>query len=194
MSFVLGLTGSIGMGKSTTAAMFRDLGVPVWDADAAVHKLYDQGGAAVAPIGALLPNAVESGQVDRAVLRREIAETPELLQQIEAIVHPLVASDRADFKEVHARAPLIVLDIPLLFETGGDGACDATLVVTTDSAEQRRRVLARGTSEDTFTDLLSRQMPDAEKRERATYVIKTDALDGTRAAVANLVSKLTESP
>jgi dephospho-CoA kinase len=107
-------------------------------------------------------------------------------------VHPLVGLDRAAFKAAHGDAPLIVLDIPLLFETGGDAACDATLVVTTDPDEQRRRVLARGTSAETFEDLLSRQMPDAEKRARASHVIRTDTLDGTRKAVADLVSKLTE--
>lgn len=193
MSFTLGLTGSIGMGKSTTAEMFRDLDIPVWDADAAVHALYAKGGAAVPPLAALVPAAITSGAVDRAVLRGEIAKDPSLLKQIEAIVHPLVAADRAAFRAAHGSAPLIVLDIPLLFETGGDVTCDATLVVTTDPAEQRRRVLARGTSEATFEDLVSRQMPDAEKRARATYVIHTDTLDGTRQDVANLVSKLIES-
>jgi len=192
MSFVLGLTGSIGMGKSTTAAMFRDLGVPVWDADASVHKLYGPGGRAVSSIGAIIPGSVTSGAVDRAVLRRAIAEAPALLPQIEAIVHPLVADDRAIFLETHANAPLVVLDIPLLFETGGDEACDATLVVTTSASEQRRRVLKRGTSEATFADLLARQLPDAEKRARATYIIYTDTLDETRKNVADLVSKLTK--
>lgn len=192
MSFVLGLTGSIGMGKSTTATMFRDLGVPVWDADATVHNLYGAGGLAVEPIGAMIPDATTSGAVDRAVLRQAIAAEPSLLKRIEAIVHPLVAEDRTKFRENHANAPLIVLDIPLLFETGGDAACDATLVVTTDATEQRRRVLARGTSEATLKDLLARQMPDAEKRARATHVIRTDTLDGTRADVAHLVSQLTE--
>ncbi|MBY4894266.1 dephospho-CoA kinase [Rhodobacteraceae bacterium N5(2021)] len=193
MSVVLGLTGSIGMGKSTTAAMFRDLGVPVWDADATVHKLYAAGGAAVAPIAALIPDAIRNGAVDRTVLRAAIAQDPSLLKQIEARVHPLVADDRAAFRAAHANAPLIALDIPLLFETGGDAACDATLVVTTSPEEQRRRVLVRGTSADTLDDLLSRQMPDAEKRARATYVIKTDTLDGTRKAVAHLVSELTRN-
>lgn len=192
MSFVLGLTGSIGMGKSTTAAMFRDFGVPVWDADASVHKLYAAGGAAVTPIAALVPDAVKDGAIDRSVLRAAIAKDPRLLKQIETLVHPLVAQDRATFRVAHAAAPLIVLDIPLLFETGGDATCDATLVVTTTPEEQRRRVLARGTSEETLNDLISRQMPDAEKRARATYVIETDTLDGTRKDVAHLVSELTK--
>lgn len=192
MSFILGLTGSIGMGKSTTAAMFRDLSVPVWDADATVHSFYAKDGAAVAPIEDLIPNSTSNGSVDRAVLRDAIAKTPALLKRIEAIVHPLVAEDRAAFRRDHANAPLVILDIPLLFETGGDAACDATLVVTTDPDEQRRRVLARGASEATFKDLLSRQMPDAEKRARATYVIHTDTLDDTREDVAHLVSQLTK--
>lgn len=190
MTVVLGLTGSIGMGKSTTAAMFRNLNVPVWDADESVHTLYAAGGAAVEPIVALVPNAAPLGVIDRSVLRQAIAANPALLAQIEAIVHPLVAQNRRGFREAHINAALIVLDIPLLFETGGDAACDATLVVTTNPVEQRRRVLARGTTEKTLSDLLSRQMPDAKKRARATYVIHTDTLDGTREDVAHLVSKL----
>lgn len=192
MSIVLGLTGSIGMGKSTTATMFRDLGVPVWDADATVHDLYATDGAAVEQIGALVPDATTSGAVDRAILRQAIVADPTLLTRIEAIVHPLVAQDRDAFREAHADAPLIVLDIPLLFETGGEAACDATLVVTTNPAEQRRRVLARGTSEETLKDLLARQMPDTDKRARATHIIHTDTLDGTREDVAHLVSQLSE--
>ncbi len=192
MTFILGLTGSIGMGKSTTAQMFRDLGVPVWDADASVHKLYGPSGEAVAPLSNIVPEATESGAVDRSVLRRLIAGKPSLLGKIETIVHPLVAADRAAFRVEHDTAPLIVFDIPLLFETGGDAACDATLVVSTDPEEQRRRVLERGTDPKAFQDLLARQMPDAEKRARATYVILTDTLDGTRKAVADLVSRLTK--
>lgn len=194
MTFVLGLTGSIGMGKSTTASMFRDLGIPVWDADAAVHKLYAKDGIAVDAIACLAPNAVENGAVVRSTLREEIAKNSNLLGKIEAAVHPLVAQDRAAFRTAHESTPLVVLDIPLLFETGGDAACDATLVVTTSADEQRRRVLARGTSDETLQDLLSRQMPDAEKRARACYVIHTDTLDGTREDVAHLVAQLTEGP
>lgn len=192
MSFVLGLTGSIGMGKSTTADMFRDLGVPVWDADATVHKHYSTGGAAVAPVGALVPEAIKNGAVDRSILRSAIAADPGLLNRIEALVHPLVAQDRKVFRQNNADAPIVVLDIPLLFETGGDALCDATLVVTTSPDEQRRRVLARGTTEKTLEDLLSRQMPDAEKRGLADYIIRTDTLDGTRKDVAHLMSKLTK--
>jgi dephospho-CoA kinase len=191
MSFILGLTGSIGMGKSTTAQMFRALGVPVWDADASVHTLYGRDGAAVEPVRALAPDAILDGAVDRGRLRGAIARDQTLLRRLETVVHPLVAEDRAGFLAEHTTAPLVVLDIPLLFETGGDAACDATLVVSTSPEEQRRRVLARGTSEATLADLLSRQMPDAEKRARATYVIATDTLDGTREDVADLVSHLT---
>lgn len=191
MTFILGLTGSIGMGKSTTASMFRDLDVPVWDADATVHDLYAQGGAAVPLIADLLPEAVVSGAVDRSILREGIADDPSLIGRLETIVHPLVALDRTQFLARHSDAALCVLDIPLLFETGGDRFCDATLVVTTDPEEQRRRVLARGTSAETFDELLARQMPDARKRDRASYVIRTDRLDETRQAVADLVSKLT---
>ncbi len=194
MTTVLGLTGSIGMGKSTTAQMFRDLGIPVWDADATVHQLYGPGGAAIDPIGEIIPDAITSGAVDRAVLRSAIAAQPSILKTIEDAVHPLVVEDRAAFHTSHLNAPLIVLDIPLLFETGGDAVCDATLVVSTDAETQRTRVLARGTDEATFNELLSRQMPDAEKRVRATYVICTDTLDGTRADVAYLVSQLTKGP
>lgn len=192
MTFVLGLTGSIGMGKSTTAKMFRELGVPVWDADATVHKLYDDNGAAVTPLAQLAPSAVAQGAVNRALLRDAVAKDSTLLQKIEQIVHPLVAADRKVFLEHHSNDPLVVLDIPLLFETGGDAACTATLVVSTNPREQRRRVLARGMSDASFNDLLSRQMPDAEKCARATYIIRTDTLDGTRSDVADLVSKLIE--
>lgn len=194
MTVVLGLTGSIGMGKSTTAQMFRDLNVPVWDADAVVHGLYAEGGAAVAPIAMIVPEAIRSGAVDRAALRRAIAENPSVLKQIEAAVHPLVAMNCAAFLVTHDDAPLVVLDIPLLFETGADTECDATLVVSTDAETQRTRVLARGTDANTFEDLLARQVPDAEKRSRATYVIQTDTLDGTRRDVTHLVSELIKGP
>ncbi|MFN4101670.1 MAG: dephospho-CoA kinase, partial [Pararhodobacter sp.] len=130
MSLILGLTGSIGMGKSTTAGFFREAGVPVWDADATVHALYAPGGAAVAPMAALHPPAVRDGAIDRTALRDWIAADSGALKQIEAVVHPLVATSRADFIASHAGAPLIVVDIPLLFETGGEARVDATLVVT----------------------------------------------------------------
>ena len=190
---VLGLTGSIGMGKSTTAAMFRDEGVPVWDADAAVHRLYARGGAAVAPLAALHPPAIAEGAVDRARLKSWIAADPAALPAIEAVVHPLVAADRAAFL-ARARAegaPLVVLDIPLLFEKGSEAEMDATLVVTAPPEVQRARVLARpGMTPETLDLILSRQMPDAEKRARADHVIETLTLDSTREKVHHLVETL----
>ena len=186
MTYRLGLTGSIGMGKSTTAGMFRVLGVPVWDADAAVHRLYD--GAAVGPVGALCPDAVVDGRIDRAALKRWIAHDPAALEKLEAVIHPLVAADRARFV-AQASSPLVVLDIPLLFETSAD--VDGALVVTSPPDVQRARVLARpGMDEDQFHRILARQMPDAEKRRRADYVIETLDMDSTRADVQNLVGKL----
>jgi dephospho-CoA kinase len=192
MTVRLGLTGSIGMGKSTTAAMFRDAGVPVWDADAAVHRLYARGGGAVAPVAALVPDAVVDGRVDRERLKAALAADPGLLDRLEEIVHPLVRADRAAFLRARSDAPLVVLDIPLLFETGGAEDCDAVLVVTADAQTQRRRVLSRpGMTEASFDRMLARQMPDAEKRRRADHVIETRTLDQTRDAVAELIRKIT---
>ncbi|MCB1389355.1 MAG: dephospho-CoA kinase [Rhodobacteraceae bacterium] len=192
MSLILGLTGSIGMGKSTTTGFFREAGVPVWDADAAVHSLYVPDGAAVQPLGALHPSAVRNGAIDRAALRDWIARDPTALQQIEAIVHPLVAASRAGFIAAHPDAPLLVVDVPLLFETGGDRYVDASLVVTAPPEVQRARVLARaGMTDEHFRTILSKQMPDAEKRARATHVIETLTLDQTRAAVFDLIEQLT---
>ena len=184
---VLGLTGSIGMGKSTTAAMFGALGVPIWDADAAVHRLYAPGGAAVAPMAAAFPEAVRGGAVDRDVLRR-LAVDPAALSRIEAVVHPLVAADRAAFLARHADAPIVLLDVPLLFETGGDAAVDRTIVVTAPEAVQRGRILARGTMDAGQLDaILARQMPDADKRARADYIVETETMEAARAAVARIV-------
>jgi len=186
MTYRLGLTGSIGMGKSTTAQMFRDLGVPVWDADAAVHRLYQS--EAVQPVGALCPDAVKDGRIDRAALKDWIARDPTALAKLEAVVHPLVAADRAAFI-ARADAPLVVLDIPLLFETGAD--VDGVLVVTAPPDMQRARVLARpGMDAAQFERILARQMPDAGKRVRADFVIETLDMDSTRAAVQDLVAKL----
>jgi dephospho-CoA kinase len=191
MSFKLGLTGSIGMGKSTTAAMFRENGVPVWDADAAVHRLYAAGGAAVAPLGALIPSAIEDGAVSRPRLKEALARDPALLPRLEALVHPLVAEDREAFLEDNESQPLVVFDIPLLFETGGDRHVDASLVVTTDAQTQRERVMGRpGMTEEMFARILARQVPDTEKRARADYVIETRTLDQTRADVAKLVKSV----
>ena len=190
MTWKLGLTGSIGMGKSTTAAMFRDEGVPVWDADATVHKLYAKGGAAVLPIGQEFPDAIVDGTVDRDQLKQIIAKDAGVLPKLEAIVHPLVAADRAEFLDTN-KAELVVFDIPLLFETGADRWLDSVLVVTCPSEVQAKRVLDRGTmSSEQFQMILSRQMPDTEKRARADHVIETLTLDATRAAVRNLIAEL----
>ncbi len=188
MTFVLGLTGSIGMGKSTTAAMFAARGVPVWDADAAVHRIYAPGGPAVASMGAVFPDAIVDGAVDRTELKRIIAVHPGALARIEAIVHPLVAADRAAFLAA-TDAPVAVVDIPLLFETGADAWVDATVVVTAPPEVQAQRVLARpGMTEAQFSTVLSRQMPDAEKRSRADYVIETTSIDAAESSVDRVLA------
>ena len=184
----LGLTGSIGMGKSTTAGFFRELGVPVWDADAAVHRLYAPGGAAVGPVGALCPQAVVAGGIDRQALKDWIAQDAGALARLEAVVHPLVAEDREQFIQ-GVTGPLVVLDIPLLFEVGAD--VDGVLVVSAPEAEQRARVLARpGMDAAQLDAILARQMPDAEKRARADFVIETLDIDRTREDVRHLVDRL----
>lgn len=192
---VLGLTGSIAMGKSTTAQMFREAGVPVWDADAAVHQAYGQGGAAVAPIGALIPTAVVDGALDREVMRKAIATDPQLLPRIEAIVHPIVAADRGRFiadASASASADIIVLDIPLLFEVGADTLCDAVVVVTAPEQVQRERALARpGMTADRLDAMLAKQMPDAEKRGRADHLIDTSlGLDAAKASVTAILEEI----
>jgi dephospho-CoA kinase len=174
LTFVLGLTGSIGMGKSATAAMFRRFGVPVHDADAAVHRLYE--GEAAPLIEAAFPGTAPAGVVDRAALSAFVIGAPERMRTLEAIVHPLVRREEERFLEeaVAARAAVAVLDIPLLFETGGEARCDAVLAVTAEPAVQRERVLARaGMSEEKFAAILEKQMPDAEKRRRAHFLVDT---------------------
>ena len=184
----LGLTGSIGMGKSTTAGFFRELGIPVWDADAAVHRLYEQGGKAVGPVGAICPEAVIDGAIDRAALKSWIARDASALTQLEAIVHPLVAQDREAFVK-GVDGPLVVLDIPLLYEAGAD--VDGVLVVTAPDSVQRARVLERpGMDAAQLKAIMARQMSDAEKRARADFVIETTDMDSARAAVQKLVTRL----
>ena len=189
---VLGLTGSIGTGKSTTAAMFADLGVPVHDADRAVHDLY--AGEAVAPIAAAFPGAVRDGKVDRAALSEILRQAPERFGELEAIVHPLVREREAAFLAHHHEVgtPIVLLDIPLLFETGGASRVDKVVVVTCDPAIQRQRVLARpGMTEEKFDLIRARQMPDAEKRKRADFVVDSGhGLEPARLRVAEIIDTL----
>ena len=189
---LLGLTGSIGMGKSTTTAMFADLGAVVWNADDAVHRLYAPGGAAVLPVGEAFPGVVVDGAVDRARLAEALGKDDTAFRRLEAIVHPLVAQGRAADLEAARTAgvKLAVLDIPLLFETDGDKAVDAVVVVTADPAIQAERVLARpGMTRERFGAILARQIPDAEKRMRADFVIDTGrGLEAARAEVEAIVA------
>ena len=190
MTFNLGLTGSIGMGKSTTAKLFAEAGCAVWDADAAVHRLYVPGGAAVAPMAAAFAQAVGKDGVDRMALKRIIADDPGALKRIEAIVHPLVAADRTAFRKA-ASADILVFDIPLLYETGGDAAMDAVVVVSAPPEVQKARVMERGTmSADQFARIVAKQLPDAEKRARADYVVIADTLDHARAQVQGIVAEI----
>lgn len=187
---ILGLTGSIGMGKSTVAAMFAEAGVPVFDADAAVHRLQGPGGACVAAIAAAFPGTTGPEGVDRAALGQAVLGDAVALARLEGIVHPAVAAMRAAFLADHADAPLVVLDVPLLFETGGERYCDRVAVVSAGEDVQRARVLARpGMSPERLDAILARQLPDAEKRARADVVIPTGgSLDETRAAVRRIVA------
>ncbi len=188
--FLIGLTGSIGMGKSTTAAMFVRQSCDLWDADAAVHRLYGPGGAAVAPIGALHPAAVVGGAVSRAALKSWIAMDKGALPRIEAVVHPLVARDRAEFI-AHSNADIVVLDIPLLFETGAAAQMDAVVVVTAPADLQRARVLARpGMTQAHFDTIAAKQMADVDKRARADYVIETTSVVAAEAAVAEVLIQI----
>lgn len=188
----VGLTGSIGMGKSTVAAMFADEGVPVFDADAAVHRLQGPGGRLLNPIEAAFPGTTGPAGVDRAALGTAVFGDDAAMKRLEAIVHPAVAEERAAFLAGHAAAPLVLFDIPLLFETGGDRAVDAVVVVSADAAVQRARVLDRaGMTAAKLAAILARQTPDADKRARADIVIATDVpLDATRAAVRDAITCL----
>lgn len=189
-AFRLGLTGSIGMGKSTTAGLFAAEGLPVWDADAAVHRLYAAGGAAVGPVAGLCPEAKLDGAIDRVALKHWITRDPTALARLETVVHPLVAADREHFI-ASATADIIVLDIPLLFEKGSESQMDATLLCTAPAAVQEARVLARGTlTKAQFETILARQMPDAEKRARATHIVETLSIDQVRAYVQALIAHI----
>lgn len=172
--FLIGLTGSIGMGKSLTASLFQKEGVPVYDADAAVHSLYEKDGAAVAPIGALVPEAIIDGAVDRAILGQHVLKDGEKLKALEAIVHPLAGEAQMEFllRNEKAGTKVVVLDIPLLLEGNGERFVDSVVVVSTSYDLQRARVLARpGMSEERFADILAKQVPDAEKRKRAEFIV-----------------------
>lgn len=175
MTFVLGLTGSIGMGKSVTADLFRARGVPVFDADQTVHQLYS--GEAVPLIEAAFSGTTENGKVNRQKLGDHVLGKPEQLKKLEAIIHPLVRKAERDFlrQAVKARKPLVVLDVPLLFESSNDKRCDAVLVVSASPSVQKTRVLAReGMTEERFAAILARQMPDSEKRARADFLLITE--------------------
>lgn len=190
MTVKLGLTGSIGMGKSTTAAIFVEEGCELWDADAAVHRLYAKGGAAVEPMRAAFPGAVIDDAVSRDALKAVISSDPAALQEIEKIVHPLVAQDRSTFIAT-ATADILVFDIPLLFETGGNVAMDVTVVVSAPPDVQKARVLERGTmSEAQFEQIRAKQMPDDEKRRRADHVIITDTIEHAKAQVQSILRQI----
>jgi dephospho-CoA kinase len=191
---LVGLTGSIGMGKSETAKMFAQLGIPVYDADAAVHRLYEKGGAAVPVIAKVFPDSVKDGRVDRAELTKRVTVDKDAFKTLEQLVHPLVANEqRAFLDEARAKgAEIVVLDIPLLFEAGGHARVDAIVVVSAPAHIQRARVLARpGMSEDKLDHILSRQMSDAEKRAKAHFVVETDkGLDHAFEQVKSIVAAL----
>ncbi|WP_306259278.1 dephospho-CoA kinase [Pararhizobium sp. IMCC21322] len=189
---VLGLTGSIGMGKSTTANLFHEEGVPVFDADAAVHDLYQ--GAAVPEIGKRFPNAVKNGIVDRAALAQSVIGHADALADLEKIIHPLVRAAELDFIQHHRdhRSKFVLLDIPLLFESGGDALCDKIIVVTAPADVQRERVLARdGMTPEKYDGLLARQMSDADKRAKADFIVFTDkGIEDARQQIRKVLQNL----
>jgi len=190
----LGLTGSIGMGKSTTAAMFRAAGIPVYDADAAVAEIYLKGGAAVEPLEATFPGVTRDGAVDREALRQRVLGDDEAMAKLNAVVHPLLGKDRVAFfaKAQADKADLVVLDIPLLFETGGERNMNAVVVVSAPADQQRQRVLAReGMTPERLDAILARQLPDAEKRARADFVIDTGrGLEAAEAQVSAVIAQV----
>ncbi len=193
---ILGLTGSIGMGKSTTAKLFAEAGVPVYDADAAVHQLYE--GEAAPAIEAAFPGTTAGGKVDRAKLSERVVHDPAAIRRLEEIVHPMLGASRQKFFDAAeaAGAPVVVVDVPLLFETGGEKRVDAVVVVTTSPELQRERVMARGTmDEEKFNSILERQMPDAEKRKRADFVVDTShGLDPVRAQIKDILAAVVKMP
>lgn len=185
---VIGLTGSIGMGKTTTAQMFKSAGVPVWDADSTVHRLYSSDAAAINAISKICPAATVDGTVDREVLKDWIKTTPTGLRQLEQIVHPLVAKDRQGFLDTNP-AQIVVLDVPLLFETGLNKTVDIVVVVSAPAEVQRQRVLARPNMDAAqFEAILAKQTPDADKRAGADFVIDTTSLDEAQAGVQTLLA------
>ena len=193
---ILGLTGSIGMGKSTTAKMFAEAGVPVYDADAAVHKIYE--GEAAPAIEAAFPGTTADGKVDRAKLSAKVVHNQAAIKQLEQIVHPMLGASRKKFLDDAERSgvPVVVMDIPLLFETGGEKRVDAVVVVTTSPENQRERILARGTmTSEALDGILARQLPDAEKRKRADFVVDTShGLDPVRARIRDILAEVVKMP
>lgn len=193
---ILGLTGSIGMGKSTTAKLFAEAGVPVYDADAAVHQLYE--GEAAPAIEAAFPGTTANGKVDRSKLSARVVHDPAAIKQLEQIVHPMLGASRQKFfaDAEAAGAPVVVLDIPLLFETGGEKRVDAVVVVSTSPEIQRERVLARGTMDEAKLDaIIAKQTPDAEKRKRADFVVDTShGLEPVRAQITHILAEVVKMP
>ncbi|UQD77639.1 dephospho-CoA kinase [Bradyrhizobium japonicum] len=193
---ILGLTGSIGMGKSTTAKLFAEAGVPVYDADAAVHQLYE--GEAAPAIEAAFPGTTANGKVDRPKLSARVVHDPAAIKQLEQIVHPMLGASRQKFfaDAEAAKAPVVVLDIPLLFETGGEKRVDAVVVVSTSPELQRKRVLERGTMDEAKLDaIIAKQTPDAEKRKRADFVVDTShGLEPVRAQITHILAEVVKMP
>ncbi|MEM7440952.1 MAG: dephospho-CoA kinase [Pseudomonadota bacterium] len=190
MAYVLGLTGSIGMGKSTTAAMFAAAGVPVWDADQAVHELYKSDASLINEVEVLVPGSTSETGVDRSKLKEVIAKDPPVLKQIEAAVAPYVAASRERFVQ-NAGSDILLIDHPLLFESGTDKLCDGVVVVTIDAETQRERVLERGTmTADMLATILAKQMPDADKQARADYLVVTTSPEAARKQVQEIIRKI----
>ena len=190
------LTGSIGMGKSTVAAMFEARGIPLFDADAEVRRLQGEGGGLVGPIGELFPQAVKDKRIDREALSRAVIGNPQALAELESLVHPEVRAARDSFIAANRDAPMVVFDIPLLFETGGEANADKVIVVSAPAAVQRQRVLARpGMTPAKLDGILARQMPDRDKRARADFVVDTSvSLKATEAQVDAIIACLRDSP